>query len=202
MKKLPHIRLKTKPSLPFCLWALAAIIVMALIFLASSQPAEESAELSGGLTELFFGTIWNLVAPYETPMPEQLFIGLETFLRKTAHFVIYFVLAFCVANAIRFLTSNRKRVFWITLIWGSAYGAIDEFHQTFVPGRAGMWQDWLIDTAGVLLGTLVVLKFVWRKDIFELAKSVKKSNSKIKKLLTNTPAFDTMSDTEVNNDVR
>ena len=33
----------------------------------------------------------------------------------------------------------------------------------FVPGRAGMWQDWLIDTVGVSLGVGAVLLVVWRR---------------------------------------
>lgn len=37
---------------------------------------------------------------------------------------------------------------------GSLYGASDEFHQSFVPGRSPDWRDWLADTGGVILGVL------------------------------------------------
>lgn len=136
---------------------------MALISLASSQPADESSKLSGGLTHLVFGTLWGWFSPEGQEMSVQLFETFEFVVRKGAHIVAFFVLGFCTANTVRQLSSNRRRVFWIALLWGSAYGALDEFHQTFVPGRAGMWQDWLLDTIGALLGVWVVLRFVWRK---------------------------------------
>ncbi|MBU0996440.1 MAG: VanZ family protein [Firmicutes bacterium] len=34
--------------------------------------------------------------------------------------------------------------------------AIDEFIQYFVPGRAMMFTDWLIDSFGVIIGVIVV----------------------------------------------
>jgi len=152
-----------KIKMPFYFWAAASLVVMLLIFLASSQHAEDSGELSGGLTDFIFGNIWRWFSSDGQDMPEPLFVALETFLRKSAHLAVFFALGFCGANTVRYLTSNRRRVFWITLVWGSAYGALDEFRQTFVPGRAGMWQDWLINTAGALLGILFVFLFIWRR---------------------------------------
>ena len=155
---------RSKLHMAFYFWAFASLVCMALIFLASAQPAEASGELSGGLTDFVFGTPWRWFAPYGYEMPEGLFVALETFLRKAAHLFNFFVLGFCVANAVRFLSSRRKVVFWVSFLWGSVYGALDEFHQTFVPGRAGMWQDWMIDTAGAFLGVWVVLRFIMRKE--------------------------------------
>jgi hypothetical protein len=41
------------------------------------------------------------------------------------------------------------------LIMGAGYGALDEWHQSFVPGRDVSAGDWLADTAGVALGLLL-----------------------------------------------
>ena len=43
------------------------------------------------------------------------------------------------------------------MAWGAAtlYAATDEFHQLFVPGRAGLPTDVLIDATGAALGLLV-----------------------------------------------
>jgi VanZ family protein len=55
---------------------------------------------------------------------------------------------------------------WDGLTWGagaravllsSAYGVTDEFHQRFVPNRMPDVHDWLADTAGALIGVLLVL---------------------------------------------
>ena len=44
----------------------------------------------------------------------------------------------------------------ITILFCSAVGALDEFHQTFVPNRSGNDPgDWAADTLGGLLGSLV-----------------------------------------------
>ncbi len=43
----------------------------------------------------------------------------------------------------------------LLLIMGAGYGALDEWHQSFVPGRDVSAGDWLADTAGVALGLLL-----------------------------------------------
>lgn len=58
------------------------------------------------------------------------------------------------------------RASWAGLTWGaairgvllaSAYGATDEFHQRFVTNRMPDVHDWIADTAGALLGVLIVM---------------------------------------------
>jgi VanZ family protein len=40
----------------------------------------------------------------------------------------------------------------LALSLASLYGATDEFHQSFVPGRSADVLDWLADTLGAALG--------------------------------------------------
>jgi len=42
-----------------------------------------------------------------------------------------------------------------TLVLASAYGALDEFHQSFVAGRSATVADWMADSLGALIGLLV-----------------------------------------------
>ena len=42
------------------------------------------------------------------------------------------------------------------------YATTDEFHQLFVPGRTGRLLDIGIDSCGALLGSLILLFFVYR----------------------------------------
>lgn len=60
-------------------------------------------------------------------------------------------------------TSSNLGSLVFALCCCSAYAATDEIHQIFVAGRAGMWQDWLLDTGGVLLGIGVVLWAIRRR---------------------------------------
>ena len=46
---------------------------------------------------------------------------------------------------------GRFRRALIALLFASAYGLTDEFHQSFVLGRSASWLDWLADTAGAAL---------------------------------------------------
>jgi VanZ family protein len=126
----------------FYLWAAASLLCMIIIFWFSSQTAEESSELSGAVTAEVFSVTQNRL-----DISESFMETLEILVRKTAHLVIFAVLGFCIANAVRHVTSNARYIFLISLITGSLYAATDEWHQYFIPGRACMWQDWLIDTA-------------------------------------------------------
>jgi VanZ family protein len=39
-----------------------------------------------------------------------------------------------------------------TIIITLSYGAIDEIHQLFIPGRSADFRDWLADSSGVIMG--------------------------------------------------
>ncbi len=42
---------------------------------------------------------------------------------------------------------------------GVGYGALDEWHQSFVPGRDSSVGDWVADSAGVMLGLVLFSRF-------------------------------------------
>ena len=48
------------------------------------------------------------------------------------------------------------------LAWTCAtlYAATDEFHQLFVPGRAGLFTDVLIDATGAAIGLLLAVSII------------------------------------------
>ena len=158
-----------KTNKTFYIWAAASLICMTAIFLFSAKTAEESGELSGSLTRGIFEPFSDIISIVNTA---DIIDTLEVIIRKSAHFIIFFILGVCVTNTVRQITKNKRRIFWISLGWCSFYGATDEFHQYFVPGRACMWQDWLIDTAGALLGVIAVF-FIIR--IIDRAKRKKKN---------------------------
>ena len=51
---------------------------------------------------------------------------------------------------------NLKASFKNAFLAGTAYAVTDELHQLFVPGRAGMISDVLIDSLGVLFGCFLI----------------------------------------------
>ena len=72
----------------------------------------------------------------------------DTVLRKIAHVGEYAVLGALLYRAVR-----REPA---AILLGSLYAITDEVHQSFVTGRHGSPVDWLIDTAGVVLGVVLL----------------------------------------------
>jgi VanZ family protein len=71
---------------------------------------------------------------------------------KVAHLGLYLVLG----GALAWAGARLSRVpSWVLVLLGVAYGAADEWHQSFVPGRDPSAGDFLADAAGVLLGFLL-----------------------------------------------
>jgi VanZ family protein len=50
----------------------------------------------------------------------------------------------------------------VTIIIGLFYGALDELHQIFVPGRFADTLDWMADGLGTIAGVLIVYYLINR----------------------------------------
>lgn len=126
---------------------------MAMIFYFSHQPAEQSAQLSGGIVS-------NLIEIFHLPVTEHL-------VRKAAHFSEYAVLGILVVNAVRM--SVPKHFLWTSVLVCGLYSVTDELHQLFIPGRSCQFSDMLLDTAGsatgILLWWLVICLIKKRKQM-------------------------------------
>ena len=88
---------------------------------------------------------------------------LHHYIRKSAHFAEYFIFSLLILRAIR---AGRKdaRLAWalVAIIIVAGYAALDEFHQSFVPGRTAAVGDVLIDTSGGTAAQIVAgLVLLW-----------------------------------------
>ena len=138
---------------------------MVCIFLFSCENADDSSDTSGNFVNLIISIFYGDYD--ELPLWEQEEIrgNISHFIRKTAHFTIFAALGFFA-----FLTSGQKKLLCkgtaAVLIFCGLYAVSDEIHQYFVPGRACMLRDMLIDTCGSLAGiaaALAALKIFSRK---------------------------------------
>lgn len=75
-------------------------------------------------------------------------------LDKIAHFSAYAILAALCLRATR-EPHRLANIVW-TVLGVSALGAVDEWHQSFIPGRSMSVADWVADTAGAIVGVLLV----------------------------------------------
>jgi hypothetical protein len=83
-------------------------------------------------------------------------IGLDIpFLDKILHTVLYTGFGFCLSySAARFDRKAPGPRFVVLFLLGALLGGLDEFHQSFVPGRNADGGDAAVDVLGVLLGGL------------------------------------------------
>ena len=74
---------------------------------------------------------------------------LHHIIRKTAHFVEYFIFSLLILRAIR-AGRHDTRLRWAlaAILIVAGYASLDEFHQSFVPGRTPRIADVLLDTSG------------------------------------------------------
>ena len=85
---------------------------------------------------------------------------------KLLHFVIFGILSvFILAGCVQERKIPLLQAAVISLFITSIYGALDEWHQSFIPERAVELADWLADTTGSLTFLLLTLPVVaLRKD--------------------------------------
>lgn len=137
------------------------LFLLSLIFGFSAQSGEESGSLSFQIS-LF---LVRLISPFlpastsEAVLYERAEL-IHFFVRKAAHMSEYFLLALSLQLPLAAWFSQRftrkARIlagFFLTVLFAS----IDEFHQTFVPGRSGNFTDVCIDSTGAALASLLLL---------------------------------------------
>ena len=132
-----------------------ALVIMTAIFWFSAQPADVSTEMSDSVTRALLWTA-EAVGLTDRLSPEQVhdLCGLlATPVRKTAHITEFAVLHLTVLFALFQWELPWKKWLKAALAVTVAYACTDELHQLFVPGRAGMVTDVLIDSTGAALLT-------------------------------------------------
>ena len=126
----------------------------------SSAPAEISKKQSGFfvvLIQQILSTIemkWHIVITSSGQ--------LDHLVRKTAHVVNYFVLAILLWLAFFEPGKKGKLTYVKAGLVAFLFSILDEVYQTFIPGRAGMASDVLIDTIGIMLA-LFLFSYLGRK---------------------------------------
>ena len=128
-----------------------------MIFGFSSQNSEESTGVSMSVSE----AIINITNKNENAdIKYQLAKNIEPIIRKLAHFSVYTLVGFLIMSLVSTYNLTLKKRIIITIVSGFIYACSDEIHQLFVNGRSGEIRDVLIDTSGVLLGTLISIGIV------------------------------------------
>jgi len=81
------------------------------------------------------------------------------FTDKVNHFIAYFILTALVNLTLIYQRKSRllfEKAPIATIVICLFYGALDEVHQLFVPGRSAETLDWVADASGTFIGVLIV----------------------------------------------
>ena len=137
--------MKTRSILYY--WAPA--ILWALVVLGASNQ-EFTAENTGTWLQSVVSSVRGL------PLDEQTVEIANFVIRKLAHLTEYGIFSLLAFRGIR---RDRTGTSWqwaaAAIAMSAALAAIDEFHQTFVPGRTGVVTDVLIDACGATIAQLL-----------------------------------------------
>ena len=152
-------------------------LVMAVIFILSVDNADESNQKSDLFADSFVYTVLSLFDLTDEEM--QKVIDVSVFIvRKTAHFAEYCVLGFLLSAVFVSFYIKPKLNIPLSFASGVLYAVSDEIHQYFVPGRACMLRDVLIDSCGVACGIAALLFIVWLYNKTRARKKLKKQPEK------------------------
>ena len=76
-------------------------------------------------------------------------------LRKIAHATEYCILSILIIIALTKSGLKEKKAIIISLLISIIYACSDEYHQTFINGRTGQFNDVLIDMLGFIIGLII-----------------------------------------------
>ncbi|MCA1032041.1 VanZ family protein [Bacillus timonensis] len=137
------------------IWWLLVIVFCIGIFIATESPA-----FTGKHTEQILRE--KIEPPADLPIGEDTISKqgnsdhdsvriLNVILRKSTHFITFGFLAIFVLQALK-----PTRFYYVyAWLFSSVYGAIDEWHQSFIDERTAQVQDAIIDSAGAFIFLLV-----------------------------------------------
>ncbi|MBE6574403.1 MAG: VanZ family protein [Ruminococcaceae bacterium] len=138
------------------IWTLV-IIWMSGIFYLSHQSSQASGKVSEAVAETVYKNVDLTPERFEYKKDSWLIAHYEQLMRKLAHLFLYVVLGGLLAMAISLYTKKKNRIFLFSGIIGIIYAVSDETHQYFIPGRSFLIKDILIDSVGVIIGSVLFI---------------------------------------------
>ena len=145
---------------------LLVLAVMGMIYIFSAQTGEESGTMSGQITTWVLNMIMPGFGDFPVEKQEAIRSAVSFAVRKLAHFSEYALLG--LALMLHIAQVQKKIAVRLPWLWawgvGTLYAASDEWHQGFVAGRGPSVRDVMIDSAGVIAGTLLLLWILLRRS--------------------------------------
>lgn len=150
-------------------YVILVIFWMSLIFMLSSQPADDSTKLSDGFISTTIGKIYKIFNEnVDEETMNEIKIKYTLPIRKAAHFTLYMILGILTILLICQYNLYIKQVILLSIGICFIYAVSDEIHQIFVSGRSGEIRDVMIDICGSFVGIMIFTKLTLKKSICSL----------------------------------
>ena len=142
---------------------LLVLIIMFTIFKFSSERDTVSTKRSDGI---IIRTCEFVLGRQLSDKEKEIYLEkYVVYVRKTAHFTLYFLLGLTYISLLKEFNLNDKKLLIYTIIFVFIYACSDEIHQLFVPGRSGEITDVLIDTTGGIVSSFIYTVFRVRRRL-------------------------------------
>ena len=146
------------------------LVCMISIFMFSNDPAYKSDKKSNfvivSIAEFLAGHSLDKEAR-EEKIDEYVVL-----VRKSAHFIIYFLLGLFVISLIKEYKVIDIKYLIYAFIFCLLYACSDEVHQLFVVGRSGNIIDVIIDSIGSIFGILCYYGYYLIRRKYEQEKTI------------------------------
>lgn len=154
-------------------WFWGAVIVIELVlFYSSSMTYKQQTSVPflertlGHWNEPFYGPLSKISFNYggktQSIANDGYYHFVEFFIRKGAHFSIYFLLGLFLCLAVyKYFSKNRFLMMLVPWLATTGLAAFDEFHQGLTGGRTPSVTDVILDSVGALTGILILMLILW-----------------------------------------
>ena len=134
---------------------------MAAIFGFSSQTYDQTMKTSDVIVKPIENTVRKDSSEFESEKEEQDYIKklegkLDKAVRKSAHMIIFGVLALFVYLLCKSFGMSDADAIVLTLVVCAVYAGSDELHQKFVDGRTSQFADVCVDEFGAVVSVVIV----------------------------------------------
>lgn len=136
-----------------CWWIAAAVWCLAIFSFT------ESSFFTGANTEKILRHMMNNI-PFIGAKGDQESSFLNLIIRKLTHFSVFGTLAFFVYKVL----APRRFAYIGAWSFVVVYAALDEWHQSFQPGRVPLVSDVFIDALGAAFALLLVRVYLRKKQ--------------------------------------
>ena len=154
------------------IFGILLILWMGVIFVMSISTGDSSGNTSKKIVAFVVDKYDKIVGSSEEKIlyhkSDEFLDHANHVFRKICHFSEFMILSILALNFVLSIYKWNILCVLYSTVFSIIYACLDEWHQTFVSNRSGNFKDILIDSCGVITGTIImslIIIFISRKKV-------------------------------------